>query len=92
MKNLKNFITILVLGALFASCSASIPVIVTDNTAEKMGTAEFKVIFFFFRPVSADISIVKAAKKGGITNVATVDFVIEARPFVRTYKTVVTGN
>lgn len=77
---------------MLASCSVSLPAIVTDNAGEKMGTAEYSVILGIFRPMTVDIGIAKAAKKGGITRVATVDLVIVSKPFKTTYKTVVTGN
>jgi len=92
MKNLKTIIPVLMAIFLLASCSVSMPAIVTDNAGEKMGTAEYSVILGIFYPKNADISIVKAAKKGGITRVATVDYVIVSGMFKTTYRTVVTGN
>lgn len=92
MKIVKTFIPLFVGLWLMASCSVSAPLIATDNAGEKMGTAEYKVVLGIFRPMNADISIVKAAKKGGITRVATVDFVIVGGLFSTTYRTVVTGN
>lgn len=92
MKILKSIIPFFLGVLLLASCSLSMPMIVTDNAGEKMGTAEYTVILGIFRPMSVDIGIAKAAKKGGITRVATVDQVIVAGIFKTTFKTVVTGN
>jgi len=74
------------------SCSISGPILVTDNTNEKKGEASYSVVLGIFRPKEVDISIKKAAKNGGITKVATVDFKIESKMFKTTYTTVVTGN
>lgn len=92
MKILKSILPLAAGLYLLASCSVSMPMIVTDNAGEKIGSAEYSVILGFIRPMNADISIVKAAKKGGITNVATVDYVIVSGLFKVTYKTVVTGS
>jgi len=92
MKILKSIIPFSLALVLLGSCSLSMPMIVTDNAGEKLGTAEYTIILGIFRPMSVDIGIAKAAKKGGITRVATVDQVIESGFFKTTIKTVVTGN
>lgn len=92
MKLLKQIIPVMAIALLMASCSASRPILITDNASEKEGVAEFDVILGIFRPKDADISIATAAKNGGITRVATVDFKIESKIFKTTYKTIVTGN
>ncbi len=92
MKILNRIIPICAAAVLFASCSVSMPAIVTDNAGEKMGTAEYSVVLGIFRPMNVDIGIAKAAKKGNITRVATVDYVVVSGLFKTTYKTIVTGN
>ena len=92
MKIFKKIVSLSLMLVFMASCSVSMPAIVTDNAGEKIGTAEYSVILGIFRPMSADIGIAKAAKKAGITRVASVDFVVESGLFKTTYKTVVTGN
>lgn len=92
MKLIKRILPICLATLMLASCSVSMPAIVTDNSGQKMGTAEYSVILGIFRPKNADISIVKAAKKGGITKVATVDLVVVSGMFKATYRTVVTGE
>jgi hypothetical protein len=92
MKNIKKLIPAFFALAFMASCAVQMPYLVTDNAGEKKGEAEFTVFLGFIRPMDADISIAKAAKKGGITKVATVDFVVTSGFFKTTYKTVVTGE
>lgn len=75
-----------------SSCSVSLPFHVTDNAAEKTGEASVKVILGFIRPMDADLSIQKAAKNGGITEISTVDQKVTGGLFVTTYTTVVTGK
>lgn len=92
---MKKYIkTIFAVAVLFAAtaCSMSSPGMVTDNPAEKTGTASAKYILGIFGPKDADLSIVKAAKKGGITEVSTVDFKITGGLFSKTYTTTVTGR
>lgn len=92
MKLIKRLLPALFLTVILASCSVSRPILVTDNESQKEGVAEFDVILGIFRPKDADISIATAAKNGGITRVATVDFKVESKLFKTTYKTIVTGN
>jgi uncharacterized lipoprotein YajG len=92
MKMIKKILPFALSIWMLASCAASAPLLVTDNTGQKLGKAEFSVILGIFRPMSADISIAKAAKNGGITKVATVDMVVKGGLFKTTYTTVVTGN
>ncbi len=92
---MKKYIKIAFVGAglFFAtSCSMSAPGLVTDNAGEKTGVASAKYILGIFGPKDADLSIAKAAKKGGITKVATVDFKVKGGLFSKTYETIVTGN
>ena len=50
------------------------------------------VILGFIGPMDRDISIQKAAKNGGITEVGTVDYSYRIGLFKSTYKTIVTGR
>ncbi len=73
------------------SCTISYPGIATGNANEKSGTASRKIWFgIALRPV--DLSIQTAAKNGGITKIATVDYSLRQGLFSRTYKIEVTGN
>ncbi|MFT6717234.1 MAG: hypothetical protein ACJA0Q_001885 [Saprospiraceae bacterium] len=92
MKILKSILPVALLAVIMSSCAMSIPMIVTDNANGKEGVAEYTVILGFIRPMHADASLETAAKNGGITKIATVDYVIESGLFKATYKTVVTGN
>lgn len=92
MKFLKYTIALVAVATIFTSCSISGPILVTDNESQKKGVAEFDVILGIFRPMKADISIAKAAKNGGITEVSTVDYEVESKFFKTTYKTIVTGK
>ena len=93
MKKIKVLFTMAILGATIASCSYSRPILITDNaSSDKTGTAEFDVILGIFRPMKGDLSIQTAAKNGGITKVATVDYVITSKIFKTTFKTIVTGS
>lgn len=73
------------------SCSVAGPFLVTDNAGVKTGVSSYNVVFGF-KPMNADASIATAAKNGGITKVATVDFKVEGKLFKTTYSTVVTGE
>jgi len=88
MKKVFAFAAVL---ALAASCTVSYPGVATGNVAEKTGKAEKKVFLgLTFTPV--DLGIEKAAKKGDITKVATVDYSIKKGLFFTTYTIIVTGN
>ena len=90
----KNIKTIFAVAVLFAasSCSMTVPGLVTDNVAEKKGEASAKYILGIFGPMHADLSIATAAKKGGITQVSTVDYKVTGGVFSKTYTTIVTGK
>lgn len=76
-----------------SSCSITLPVAVSSNPiGSKMGEADAQV-FFHILSFGGDASIMKAAKKGGITRVATVDMkVSDILGIVQTYTTIVTGE
>ena len=87
----KIIFSLAVFATLASSCTISYPGIATGNANEKSGTASRKVWFgIAIRPV--DLSIQTAAKNGGITKVATVDYSIKQSLFSTTYKIEVTGN
>ena len=92
MKIFNKILPFAFIAILFASCSVSRPILITDNASKKTGTAELNVVLGIFRPMEADLSIAKAAKNGGITKVATVDYTVESKLFKTTYKTIVTGE
>lgn len=92
MKTLTKIIAALVITVTMASCSISAPYLVTDNAGPKKGEASYSVILGIFRPMDADVSIKTAAKNGGITKVASVDWRVESKLFKTTYITVVTGE
>lgn len=92
MKNLRNIVAVSVI-ALLASCSVAGPLMVTDNdVSTKRGEASYNVWIFGIRPIHVDASIRTAAKNGGITKVATVDFKVKGGLFKKTYTTTVTGE
>lgn len=79
--------------AMFASCSVSGPGFVTDNAVNtKTGEASYNVWIFGIRPMDADASIRTAAKNGGITKVASVDYKVKGGLLKTTYSTIVTGE
>lgn len=91
---MKRIFSILIVAFTLVSmtaCSVSAPILVTDNTNEKTGTASYKTILGF-PPKTADASIAKAAENGGITKVTSVDYKVKWGLFKTTYTTIVTGN
>ncbi len=90
-KALKYSIVIVALCSL-ASCSVTGPLMVTDNpVGTKRGEASRK-IFLGIAFGNTDLSIATAAKKGGISKVATVDWKVKGGLFSQTFSTVVTGE
>lgn len=83
---------VLLLTFAFASCTVTriYPGMLTGASSLKEGKAEKKV---WFRMASnIDVSIATAAKNGGITKVATVDYGYRKGLFSVTYITKVTGE
>ena len=92
-KHLLSYFSIAaVLLVLITGCSVSGPLVVTDNPSEKMGEASYEVILGIFRPMNVDVSIRRAAFNGDITQIATVDYIVERKLFKTRYRTVVTGK
>lgn len=92
MKKVKNFILIFAGASMLASCSMAFPGMVTNNTiGSKRGVAERK-IWLGITFGHTDLSVATAAKNGGITKVATVDFKVKGGFFSQTLSTIVTGE
>lgn len=94
-KTIKTILSAGLLSVVLTACSVSGPLFITDNPGgpgSKTGTASVNVYLGFIRPISADLSIKKAAENGNISKVSTVDQKIEAGFFKATYTTVVTGE
>lgn len=92
---MKKYILATLVGAamvVLSSCSVTYPGIATSNPiGKKTGVAE-RTIFFNLAFGTTDVGIEKAAKNGGITKIATVDFCVRSGLFKTTYKTIVTGE
>lgn len=91
--NIKTVLGALTLAAMVSSCAISYPIAVKSNKSVKEGRASVKVIFGI-PPMNSDLSIKTAAENGGITKIATVDFLVESKAlgFVAKYTTIVTGE
>lgn len=74
----------------FTSCTRIYPGMVTTASSIKKGEARKKVWFGIAK--SVDVSLATAAKNGGITKIATVDYGMKGGLFSKTYFTVVTGE
>lgn len=94
MKKVRNFIIILAGASMLASCSVAWPVAATANTiGGKRGVAE-RTIWFSISFGHTDTGIATAAKNGGISKVATVDYKVY-KSFLgikTTYSCIVTGE
>lgn len=86
-----SYIILLASSLLFtASCARVYPGMVTTASVVKTGEAKKKVWFGIAKNV--DVSIATAAKNGGITKVATVDYGVKPGLFKTIYFTRVTGE
>lgn len=74
----------------FTSCTRIYPGMVTTASSIKTGEARKRV--WFGIAMNVDVSIATAAKNGGITKVATVDYGVKGGLFSTTYFTRVTGE
>ncbi|MES2138839.1 MAG: TRL domain-containing protein [Bacteroidota bacterium] len=72
------------------SCTKIYPGMVTTASSIKTGVATKKVWFGIAKDI--DVSVATAAKIGGITKVATVDYGMKGGLFSKTYFTKVTGE
>lgn len=104
MKKIIKSIAVILSITIFASCSTTLPYEVTNNPiGTKVGKSSTATIFgweggWFNRPSSTgwrfnkNYSIYDAAKKGGITRVATVDLKTTSFILYRKYELIVTGE
>lgn len=79
-----------VLGMSLASCTRVYPGMVTTASSLKEGMAKKKVWFGIATKI--DLGVATAAKNGGITKVATVDYGMKGGLFSKTYFVKVTGE
>lgn len=92
MKKIKQYSLAIIAISMLASCSVTGPLMVTDNpVGSKRGEASRK-IFLGITFGHTDLGISTAAKKGGISKVATVDWKVTSSMFSQTFTTVVTGE
>lgn len=89
---MKKLILLAGAGVIMASCSVSGPWMVSNNKiGSKRGEAKRK-IFFGITFGHTDLGLATAAKNGGITRIATVDWKVKGGLFSTTYSTIVTGE
>jgi hypothetical protein len=87
----KIFILAVLISVLgITSCTIVYPGMVTTASSIKEGTVKKKVWFGIAKDV--DLSLVTAAKNGGITKIATVDYGFKGGLFSKTYFIKVTGE
>jgi hypothetical protein len=92
MKNLTKLGIAVVMAGFLASCSISGPLMVTNHSVgEKRGEASRK-IFLNITFGQTDLGAITAAKNGGISKIATVDWKVTGGLFTTTYATIVTGE
>lgn len=91
MKNIYRIATVALLGLVVSSCTYTAPGYATNNASIKEGIAE-RTIWFGITLGETDLSQTTAAKNGGITKIATVDYSATSRAFRTTYRTIVTGE
>ena len=90
-KNLLSISAMLLLTVFLGSCAMTNPGLATNNKSVKEGVAS-RTIWFNIAFGTTDISIIAAAKQGGIKKVATVESGVVSRLFRKTYVTKVTGE
>lgn len=90
MKKLILSAQVILVASVLASCTMVYPGMVTTASSLKKGVAKKKVWFGIAKNV--DVSAAAAAKKGGITKIATVDYGVKGGLFSTTYFTIVTGE
>ncbi|HOZ86973.1 MAG TPA: TRL domain-containing protein [Bacteroidia bacterium] len=89
---MKNIILIASSALILASCSVAGPRMVSNHKiGSKRGEASRKIVFGITFG-HTDLSLQTAAKNGGITKIATVDWKIKGGFFSRTVSTIVTGE
>lgn len=95
---MKKIIASLIVCAAFASCTTISPITATNNAiGDKVGKSE-SVCVFYFGGISSGIvlnkeyGIQEAAKKGGLTSIATVDLKVTNYVFFSKTTLIVTGE
>lgn len=92
MKKIFKTLSIVAVAVAITSCSYTYPGMATANpVGTKVGEASKKV-FLGIMIGTTDLSLEKAAKNGGITKIATVDYKITGGLFSKTYTTIVSGE
>ncbi len=93
MKLIRNLFLVTAVSLLLFACSAMGPINASDNPiGSKIGYSQ-GTSFLFFWFGNMDLGIVKAAKQGGITKVATVDYKFNTiLGIINTYTVIVTGE
>jgi hypothetical protein len=92
MKSLRNILGIVAVIFVMASCQVAGPLAVSSNpVGSKVGTSSYGMILAF-PPLNGDASIRTAAKNGGITKIATVDYKVSWYVFFTKVETIVTGE
>jgi hypothetical protein len=92
MKKIRNIFAASVVAIAMASCTAGSPGIATGAQSLKTGVSE-RTIWLGITLGNTDLSAATAAKNGGITKVATIDFeVVAGKPLRTILRTVVTGE
>ena len=89
---MKKLIIIASSALILASCSVAGPRMVSNNKiGSKRGEAS-RTIILGITFGHTDLSLQTAAKNGGITKIATVDWKVRGGFFKTTYSTIVTGE
>ncbi len=93
LKKIKSITALVAVVAMMASCALTLPVNATSNpVGSKVGTAK-ATGYLGFLFLGQDASIQKAAKKGGISKISTVDIkMTNLLGLIVTYTTIVTGE
>lgn len=98
MKKFTKIIAGLVVGLAMASCATVSPVTATNNPiGDKVGKSETTCVFYIGGLSSGlvmnkNYGVVEAAKKGGITKIATVDLEVKNYVFFTKNTLIVTGE
>ncbi len=80
------------LSLVMTSCVTTWPGLVTQNSiGTKVGVAKRKIILGLAFG-HTDLSLTTAAKNGGISKIATVDYTVKGGLFAKTYMVTVTGE
>jgi hypothetical protein len=79
MKKLIALVAFALVIALFASCASTTPVAATSNpVGSKVGVASTTILFYMFcLDNGGNTGVQKAAEKGGIKKISTVDLKME---------------